>query len=291
MTSDDSALAVQSCRGQPAEALQPDRTDRPRVLLVDDEENILASLRRLLRREPYDLVIANSAREALEVLEQTPVQLVITDFRMPGMTGVELLQEVQRRWPHTIRIILSGYSEVRAIIAAINEGSLYKFITKPWNDEEIKLNIRRALEQYALEAENRDLAGEIAKQNAELLRLNELLQQHAADATTGQALAQQMMEAVGAGVMAVDETGLIVSANLLASSWLNQAHIELIGRTVDAALPKPLLAAFRENSPNQLEQCEGSCVHHGHHLQWRCGPINIEGSYRGSLITLWEEVR
>ena len=102
--------------------------------------------------------MADGGEDALRMMEAQPFQLVISDQCMPAMTGLELLTEVRRRWPDTIRIILSGYTEVNTILAAINETAIFKFITKPWNDEEIKLNIVQALEQYELEAKYRRMA-------------------------------------------------------------------------------------------------------------------------------------
>jgi len=127
------------------------------ILLVDDEANILGSLRRLLRRENYELLTATSAEEGLKILEQREVNLIISDQRMPGMQGVEFLKKAMELCPDTIRIILSGYTDVDTVTAAINEGRVYQFILKPWNDEELKITIKRALEQYELQMENKKL--------------------------------------------------------------------------------------------------------------------------------------
>lgn len=162
-------------RGRDASAQSPSPRKR-RVLIVDDEESIIAALRRLLRPEGYELVTANCGSEALTLLEADPVPLVISDYCMPGMTGLELLREVRQRWPNTLRIILSGYSDVNTIIAAVNEGEIYKFISKPWDDEEIKLHVRRAMEQYELEEEDRRLAREDAAQDERPRELNTMLE-------------------------------------------------------------------------------------------------------------------
>ena len=140
---------------------------RHRVLLVDDEQSILRALKRLLRREPYDVAATASPRNAVRMLEEQPASLVVSEQRMVEMTGADLLQAVRERWPETIRIILSGYPEASAIRSAINSGLVYKHLTKPWGDEEIKLEIRRALEQYDLAAEDRHLAAQLDEQAAE----------------------------------------------------------------------------------------------------------------------------
>ena len=115
------------------------------ILLVDDEENILRSLRRVLRNQPYRLLVANGGDAALALLEQERVDLVISDARMPGMDGATLLAQVQQRWPYSMRILLTGYADVSSIINAINHGQIYRYISKPWDDEELMLSIRQAL--------------------------------------------------------------------------------------------------------------------------------------------------
>ncbi len=120
----------------------------PTLLLVDDEENVLHSLKRLLHQEGYTILTASNGEEGLEKLESTPVALVISDQRMPGKSGVDFLRLVKERWPETVRIMLTGYADIEAAIAAINSGEVFRFITKPWNEGEIKEVIRQALERY-----------------------------------------------------------------------------------------------------------------------------------------------
>ncbi|MCH8343998.1 MAG: response regulator [Planctomycetes bacterium] len=261
-----------------------------RVMLVDDEENILASLCRLVRREPYEVVTANCGAEALRLMEEQPAQLVITDQRMPGMTGIELLREIQRHWPDTLRMILSGYSEVNTLIAAINEGEIYKFFTKPWNDEELKLHVRRALEQYELEAENRRLTQEIYKQNEKLRELNELLDQRAADATTGLTFAQELLEAIDVGVLTADENGLIVGANRRAKEIVRPPSGELVGIAACNALSDELHEALIAQGTPSDRDTSGRLELEGKPIQWRRRQLGDGGASRGSVFTLWEEV-
>src|ERR1043166_2400344 len=104
---------------------------KPPILVVDDEPEILYSLRGLLRME-FDVHTAESGQEAIEVLRQQPVQVVMTDQRMPGMTGVELMRQVQGEWPEAIRMVFTGYADIKAVIDAINLGHIFRYITKPW---------------------------------------------------------------------------------------------------------------------------------------------------------------
>ncbi len=145
---------------------------RQSVLLVDDEPNILEALSRTLRKENFDIITATSGEQALSLLFNRSVDLVISDQRMPGMGGSELISKIKERYPETIRIILTGYQDISAAVAAINEGGAYQFLQKPWDDETLKLTIRRALLQYQLTQENKSLRTQVEKQNQELKDLN-----------------------------------------------------------------------------------------------------------------------
>ncbi len=128
-----------------------------KILFVDDEENVLKTMLRIFRCENYTLLTATSGSDALKVLEKESVHVVISDYSMPGMTGSELLRKIKAMHPQTIRIMLTGHADVNAIMGAVNEGAVYKFITKPWNDDDLRLTISLALEQYDLIEENKSL--------------------------------------------------------------------------------------------------------------------------------------
>lgn len=132
------------------------------LLFVDDEENVLSALKRIFMEENYTILTATSAVNALAIMEERSVQLVISDHRMPGMTGSEMLKRIKDSWPDTIRIMLTGYADVNSIMGAVKDGAVYKFITKPWNDEDLRLTVSLALQQYVLIQENRQLK-EVAK--------------------------------------------------------------------------------------------------------------------------------
>ena len=119
------------------------------VLFVDDEEKILSSLKRSLLDEPYDTLFANSGKEALEILEQKKVHVLVTDMRMPEMLGIDLLRIVKEKYPNIVRIVLSGFTQITTLLTAVDQGDIYKYITKPWNlEEEFKPTIRQAVEYY-----------------------------------------------------------------------------------------------------------------------------------------------
>jgi two-component system probable response regulator PhcQ len=118
------------------------------VLLVDDEANVLRSLERTLRNEEYAILTASSAAEALDILETAPVDLIVSDLGIPGMNGFELLKVVKGKYPAIARIILTGQSDTPTVLRAINEGEVFRFFTKPWDNEELKVSIRQTLEHF-----------------------------------------------------------------------------------------------------------------------------------------------
>lgn len=127
------------------------------VLLVDDEPNVINALKRLLHPEGYQILTANSGAEGLQKLAQYKVNVIISDQRMPHMTGVEFLGQVSETWPDTVRIVLSGYADFSAVTGAINEGAIYKFFTKPWDDVQMLANVYEAFRHAELNEKNEQL--------------------------------------------------------------------------------------------------------------------------------------
>ncbi|MGQ0799967.1 MAG: EAL domain-containing protein [Pseudomarimonas sp.] len=148
----------------------------PTLLLVDDEENVVASLRRLLRGEGWQLLSASSAEQALQLMAQHNVDVILSDTRMPGMTGVELLRRARLLFPETIRLVLTGYTELQSITDAINEGAICKFLAKPWDDDQLRTHLREAFALKAMADQNRRLDRELQAANRELAGLNFRLQ-------------------------------------------------------------------------------------------------------------------
>ncbi len=146
------------------------------VLFVDDEKNILSSLARLFRKEGYNILTAESGSDGLTLAGRNELSLIVSDHRMPGMEGVEFLSRVKPLAPDAPRFMLTGYADINAVMAAINKGEVSRFITKPWNDEELKLLVRDGVERYGLVKENRRLNELAARHNAELTALNKGLE-------------------------------------------------------------------------------------------------------------------
>ncbi|MFC5300120.1 ATPase, T2SS/T4P/T4SS family [Azospira restricta] len=155
----------------PADGAAPARY---RLLIVDDEPGILKSLTRTFRAEAYEVVTAGSGAEALAKLRESPAQVIISDYMMPGINGAELLKQVKALYPDTIRIMLTGHADTGAVMGAINEGAVYKFILKPWNDDDLRVTVSLALEQYDLVQKNRLLSQDNTRKAKEISALSRL---------------------------------------------------------------------------------------------------------------------
>ncbi|WP_022664230.1 response regulator [Desulfospira joergensenii] len=169
-------------------------TQKHSVLCVDDEKHILSSIKRLLRRENYELLIALSGEEGLEILKTRDIHLVIADHRMPGMSGITFLTKVKITYPDTIRILLTGYTDIESIKESVNQGNIYKFLLKPWNDDNLKLEIKKSLEQHDLIQSNRSLTATVRKKNQELEQINQNLEKIIAKRTRELELQNQALE-------------------------------------------------------------------------------------------------
>jgi response regulator RpfG family c-di-GMP phosphodiesterase len=219
------------------------------ILCVDDERNILQSLKRLLRKEGYNLLLADSGDEAFKLLEDNEVHLVISDQRMPQMSGTEFLATVKERFPDVLRVILTGYTDVDSITESINKGHIYKFFLKPWNDHNLKLEIRQALDQYDLVKANKHLDETVLRQNQELQRVNENLEELVQARTREIALKNHALELSHAiladlpiAVLGVDTDGVIVLANEMVNRSVDQSQIK-IGDPLNIYFEADIMAA------------------------------------------------
>jgi len=210
------------------------------LLLVDDEANILKSLTRTLRRDGYNILTASGGEEGLDVLSKHEVGVVVSDQRMPGMQGSEFLRHVHERCPDTVRIMLSGYTELTSVTDAINQGAIYKFLTKPWEDTLLRENILEAFDHYDLRHENKRLASEISELNTSL---EERVKQRTHDLTLSMRcleMERNMLESLPCAVIAVDSEGVIVNANNDANNMFDKYKAGLIGKEANQELPEVL---------------------------------------------------
>jgi len=216
-----------------------------RILCVDDEVNVLRALQRLFLDDDYEVIAASSAGEGLEVLRSSPpIQLIISDYRMPGLNGVDFLKEVYRHWPETVRIVLSGYADTAAVVSAINEGHIYRFVPKPWNDDELRVTIGNALERYYLHQKNAQLMESLAATNAELQSLNENLENLVRDRTDQLMLhnralhhSQNILDSLPMAVIGFDPHGILVQCNRKGRLLLGGETAGLLGCHRREAIP------------------------------------------------------
>ncbi|MBI4230659.1 MAG: response regulator [Planctomycetes bacterium] len=256
------------------------------VLCVDDEASVLAALKRLLRKEDYAVLTAESGAEGLALLEKNPVQVVISDQRMPQMTGTEFLQQVKGRRPEAVRVILSGYAEMASILEAINQGEIYRFLAKPWQDEELKVAIRQCLEQYDIRAENRQLLRQIQAQNGQLKVLNGKLEETVQERTRSLQMSQDILSKLGTPILGVSVEGLVVFVNEAASALLPSDTRNLVGVAASDVFPDGIMKA--------IDRCLGGSESvQAHPVQWadrslrvRVDPLKTEGRLRGCILTL-----
>jgi len=266
MIRDDQRLAVDRVR-----AKWCSRT----LLIVDDEPNILAALRRLLRNEGYQLLTASSPQQALSLLAMNNVDVILSDQRMPGMSGVEFLRRAKELFPETIRIVLSGFTEIKSITDAVNEGAIYKFFTKPWDDQQLRDNIAEAFRTKELDDENRRLQQALRAANRELAELNTGLQtmterQRATlqQRETNLEIAREMLDALPAIVLGVDEAGTLVFSNAAARTELGPLAADLgtthigdlsaeLGSALDRAAERPRRVRVGDRPYDAILRCMG----------------------------------
>ena len=256
------------------------------VLCVDDEENILRSLKRLLRNEGYRLLTASSGKEGLRILEENRVHLVISDQRMPGMNGAEFLAQVKERYPDTIRICLTGYTDVDSITESINKGHIYKFMLKPWNDQGLKLEIRQALDQYELSQTNMALNKELIEKNAELKRINENLEKMVQERTIDLELKNRALELSHAmlgdlpvPIIGVSADKMIVMVNRKAEELSIKGNRIEVGRDFSCFfgedLEQHLVRAMEDNSPEHFRDYD--IASHLYNIDF----LPLSGRFRG----------
>jgi len=252
------------------------------ILCVDDEPSILNSLRRLLRKENYTLLMANGGQEGLSVLEKHPVHLVISDQRMPEMTGIEFLRQVKEQFPETIRVVLSGYADVHVIVDAINEGEVYRFLTKPWNDGELKTAIRQCLEHYEILEQNRWLLEQSRAQNRELQRLNNSLETVVQERTRSLRLSQDILENLPIPVIGVGRERIVVSANRIARELFPAS--QRIGENVGEVFPAQIAEWVTPHLTGEAKSDVRTCEWDGYRICMRVEPLRDGDTVRGCVL-------
>jgi two-component system response regulator HupR/HoxA len=189
-------------------------TNPVKILVVDDEQASLNAINRILRQE-FEVILSLNSQAALEVLKHQEIAVILADQRMPGVSGVELFQNCMQIQPDAVRILITGYTDVEAIVKAVNDGQIYYYISKPWEPEELKLIIKRAAERYFLSKENRRLLSELQIANDALQQENIILHQEAEkkyefDSMVGQSNAMQEVFRLIKKVIPTNTTVLLI---------------------------------------------------------------------------------
>lgn len=233
------------------------------LLLVDDEPNILATLTRLLKRDNYRIFTACSGEQALELMQSIQPDVIIADQRMPGMTGVEFFSMVRIRHPHAIRIVLSGYTELQSVTDAVNRGQIYKFLTKPWSDMQLREEVVEAFRYKEMIDADIRLSEQLRMSNALLqednIQLSGMLkkQEFQTRLDAGNlAIFREMLEYLPLPVIGIDECNVVVLINRAAQSlpgWLQpplgedlKNSMPILFQSLDGSNLKNFLAVDRQ---------------------------------------------
>lgn len=262
------------------------------LLLVDDEEGISASLFRLLRRDGYTILRANSGQGGLELLAQHKVGVIISDQRMPGMTGTEFLSKVKELYPDTVRIVLSGYTELNSVTDAINRGSIYKFLTKPWEDDLLRANVEEAFHRYEMKMENARLSSELKEANEELRRVNHELEGRVEEKTREVMnnihvlqVSQEILECLPVAIVGIGEDGMIVIANKMAHQLFGANGAQpLLGEMANEAIPAELLNHVSDGK-GAGQECRKLCIADGRELACWYNSMGEFSQARGMILT------
>ncbi|HED14332.1 MAG TPA: response regulator [Gammaproteobacteria bacterium] len=263
------------------------------LLIVDDEENILSALTRLLRHDGYRILTAGSAQDGLTLLADNHVNVIITDQRMPKMTGTEFLSQVKELYPETIRIVLSGYTELKSVTDAINCGAIYKFFTKPWDKHLLRANIEEAFAQYELRSENERLARELQAANAELSEINQDLERRVEEKTREIKLnmhtlqiSQEVLEHLPSAVLGVGDDGCVAVVNRMAARLLNQQGGYLVGRSLQEFLPAEVFTMHSRALQENVAECCLITLDGGGALEVCCCRLGQSSYAKGTIMVM-----
>lgn len=265
---------------------------KPTILLVDDEESILNSLRRLLRGQPYDVLLATSGAQALDIMAKQPVDLVMSDARMPNMDGATLLAHIHQRHPAALRILLTGYADLTMIVKAINEGQIDRYISKPWHDEELLLTLRQSLAYQHSERERLRLVQETWDRNEELKLLNATLEKHVASRTSELQQTADMLdlayeELKHSYVTGTEVFSLLANLRLPPAKQTNRQIIELVrvycklhgqdeGSTRDLTMAAALYNIGKLSWTDSMMTAPADLLHHNDKERYRGYPKQSE---------------
>ncbi|NLA75388.1 MAG: response regulator, partial [Deltaproteobacteria bacterium] len=257
----------------------------------DDEENIRNTLKRLLRKEGDSILTAQNGIVGRALLNVNDVHLVISDQRMPDMSGIDFLARVKDEYPDIIRVLLTGYTDIDSITESVNKGQIYKFFLKPWNDQNLKLEIRQCIDQYKLIRQNRKLQEKVIEQNRELRRVNEKLEEMVRERTKDLKIQNKALEISQAILedlpipvigISIDLTTVMVNIKAMVLS-INERYFQ-VGKDMSGCFPFEI----EERIINVIENDTGDTIK-GFHMSGMDYDIDImsaSGKFRGKGAVL-----
>ncbi|MEW6313818.1 MAG: response regulator [Pseudomonadota bacterium] len=253
---------------------------------MDDEENIISSLSRLLRRDGYQIFKANSGREGLELLKQHDVGVVISDQRMPEMIGSEFLSKARDLRPQTVRIMLSGYTDLQSVTDAINRGAIFRFLTKPWDDDLLRQNIEEAFRYHEMAAENERLTRDLKIANDALMAANirlgdetKVLSRDVERNLRVLEVSQEVLESLPLAVIGVGNDGMVAVANSKARELFGTEIMP--GEQQNAVLPEEVITLMGQGSNGKKR-----ITLHGVEVDCWCFVMGQHSRAQGSVTVL-----
>lgn len=264
------------------------------LLLVDDEENIVSALVRLLRRDGYRILKANSGKEGLELLAQNEVGVIVSDQRMPEMTGAEFLSKVKELYPDTVRIMLSGYTELNSVSDAINRGAIYKFLTKPWEDDLLRANVEESFRLHEMKMENIRLTHQLTEANEELSRFNRELEQQVEKKTSEVVrnlkvlrISQEVLDFLPVAVVGIGDDGVIAIANQMAHQLFGGGgERALLGEVASEVMPAALLTGVSSSQCRQNESRKPCHLEDGRDVNYWCYSMGVFSQSKGVVLVI-----
>jgi CheY-like chemotaxis protein len=255
------------------------RTSPRTLLLVDEEPGVLNALTRLLRQDGYSIFCAGDGEAGLQILREQAVDVILSGQRMVGMTGEDFLRQAKMLQPDNVRMLLTGYLEINTVARTVNEGSVYKFLTKPWNDEQLRATVADAFIYKEFSDENRRLTQELAETNQRLQLLLEEKQQRIQIEENALKVLHEVTQLLPLPLLGVDDNGMVASTNE-AAQHLFVAHTLMLGCQLSTLLPSDVLQGLQ----NGKGDAPTFIAADGKAYTLLCRPLGLHSQASGKLI-------
>ncbi|GHT91014.1 hypothetical protein AGMMS49545_05980 [Betaproteobacteria bacterium] len=261
------------------------------LLLVDEETGVLNALCHLLGQGGYNILSADSGKAGLRILREQTVDVILSEQHMSGMSGDEFLHQAKILQPDSVRMLLTGDQEIQSVARTVNKGSVYKFLTKPWNDEQLRATVAEAFVYKGLCDHNRHLAQTLAETNQKLFENNQHLQQLLEEKQYRIQLGEKVVKVlhevtqlVPLPLLGVDDNGMVASANEAAQKLFG-AHALLLGGQISTLLSPKLLQHIMQNEGDEKDvDIPPFIAADGKLYNLRCRTLGLRSQASGKLI-------